>query len=205
MFYASYVRIADWAARACVLAVVSMMVVKYAEALHVPLGWNSFFGWYWFVEQVPQILFLSLCPTTYGRWRQLYIMLMDLRVALYLLYEIISYSPDLLRHVTGGTSKLLMYILSHHVFHLQRPKAALCRSLLLFGPTVWYAMVQARRGATGIEGLWFRAWEEGEWFLVGVVGVYAVVQLLSVVGIAIGVDVSCRKAFLRQERQGAQH
>ena len=89
------------------------------------------------------------------------------------------------------------------MFYLQRPKAALYRFGLLIGPAVWYAMVQARRGATGIEGLWFRAWEEGGWLLVGVVGVYAVVQLLLVMGIAIGVDVSCRKAFLRQERQAA--
>ena len=45
MFYASYVKVADWAARVCITAVVSMMMVKYAEAMEIPLGaWESLFG-----------------------------------------------------------------------------------------------------------------------------------------------------------------
>jgi hypothetical protein len=156
------------------------------------------------MEQIPHSLLLGLLPAVYSRWRQTYIMVLDVRVVLYLIYECYTYTPDILRHVVGGTTKLLMYVISHHMFYMQRPKAALYRGLVLWGPTFFYIVYVAEEGATGVEGLLFKAWTEGGWLLAGVALFYATAQMLLVMAVAFVVDVSCRRAFLRQEAQGLQ-
>ena len=136
----------------------------------------------------------------YARRRESLLIGYDLRGVLYLLLEPYLWTSEALAALTGGTSKVILFLVYLQICALQRPRAAALRSVVLTPPTLWAAMYQAQPGGEGVEWWIYRARHEGGWCLLVVAVVYAMAHLAFGLAVASVTDLWSRRAFIRQQR-----
>ena len=150
------------------------------------------------------VYLMSARQELYLRRRELLLLGHDIRVMLYLLAEPLVWSGEAMVALTGGTSKVLMFLTCMQIVGLQRPRAALLRCLLLVPPTLRMAMHTAQLGAQGVAGWVYRAKDEGGWWLLLVGVSYAALQVAIALVVSSWTDLWSRRGFIWQEHRRAE-